>query len=962
MTRRLLLLIILLPWVVMAAAQHVPIRVMSQTPVEGAEESRSLLFDHYGLMWIGTNQGIRAFDGNRFRTYRTDAYTPGILPNNYVITMTSDQHDGLWIGTRDGLVRYDRPHGRFKTYHLPGNQPHIVDALFTTADGTVWAGTQGGASRYDAKNDEFIAADISAGVRAFAEDKQGNLYIGTWGDGLLRLDKKSGRLVGYPKMNERNIVSSLLIDSQGRLWMGTWEHGIIRLDHPGDESNPVIHKINEGRQDFRTFHRLVEDPASHSVWGCCIEGLTRVDLDDVRQVENYPDLSFCYDMATDGRGNLWVVTRNDGIVHLTTTPSPFKFYHLDPAGQELPVNRIQSIYTADGQHFLLGLQPYGLAWYDRTTGRVSYNTRIPGFSHMTGSDGIYAQSVTAFMEREKGEVWMACSGGIVVSKEGGQARMLTAGNVPFVGNGSVTDLQRLHDGTMVVGQTVGVGIALSDHQGFMLTLKEKGRDLSHCSVRSIIEGHDRRIWLATEGEGIISISGDVRGPADKLNCRQYAPANGNYPIDEATACYEDSDHRLWAISASGGLFLYDADKDRFDPVNHKMHIYAGAFYSIESDKKGWLWFSTDRGLARQMVGQSETKAAFYGAEDGLETIRFSPNGSFYDGTELFYGTTDGFFAFKPCQIEKWQQKVSAQLIVSELLIDDRRYNWLDSAFRSKISAAPPFYTRKVTIPASVDKFSVEFTLLTYLNQEQCRYAYRLEGYDREWHYTDAKDRRATYQNLPAGTYKLALRGIDSYGRVVDMPYTIEVRVLPPWYLSWWAYLAYAAMIVAAVYVTKEWYRNRMRRRARLQERVSELLHYRELMVMKQFEGANKALEVEAQQHSSPDELFISKAIACVKQHLDDSDYDREQFARDMCVSSSTLYNKLRALTGQNVTAFINGIRLKEACQMVRRQPDISVNELSMAVGFNTPKYFTKCFKKEFDELPSEFIEKVKGGR
>ena len=132
--------------------------------------------------------------------------------------------------------------------------------------------------------------------------------------------------------------------------------------------------------------------------------------------------------------------------------------------------------------------------------------------------------------------------------------------------------------------------------------------------------------------------------------------------------------------------------------------------------------------------------------------------------------------------------------------------------------------------------------------------------------------------------------------------------------------------------------------------------------MKQFEGANKALEVEAQQHSSPDEVFISKAIACVKQHLNDSDYDREQFARDMLVSSSTLYNKLRALTGQNVTAFINGIRLKEACQMVRRNPDISVNELSMAVGFNTPKYFAKCFKKEFGELPSEFIEKVKAGQ
>ena len=149
----------------------------------------------------------------------------------------------------------------------------------------------------------------------------------------------------------------------------------------------------------------------------------------------------------------------------------------------------------------------------------------------------------------------------------------------------------------------------------------------------------------------------------------------------------------------------------------------------------------------------------------------------------------------------------------------------------------------------------------------------------------------------------------------------------------------------------------MNRRARLQQRVSELLHYREMMVMKQFEGARKALEVEEQQHNSPDELFIQKAIDCVKQHLGDADYDREQFASDMCVSSSTLYNKLRALTGQSITSFINSIRLKEACRIMRQRPDIKMTELSMEVGFNTPKYFTKLFKKEFDMLPSEFIEK-----
>ena len=944
-----------------ALAQHMPLRVMSKTPVEGAEEVRSLSFDQYGLMWIGTNQGIRAYDGNRFRTFRSDAYTPGILPNNNVIAITHDHDEGLWIGTRDGVVRCDRRRGRFKTYPLPGEAPHSVDALFTASDGTVWVGTNRGAARYDAKADRFVGISISVDVRAFAEDKKGNIYIGTWEKGLLRLDKATQRLVEYPRMNERNIVTSLLIDSKGRLWIGTWEHGIVCLDHPADEASTGMHKMNEGRHDFRTFHRLVEDPVSHSVWGCCIEGLTRVDLDDLGQVENNPALSFCYDMATDGRGNLWVATRNDGIVHLTTMSSPFHFFHLDPAGQELPVSRIQSVFTTDGQHFWLGLQPYGLAFYDRGTGRVSYNSRIPGLGQITGTEGAYAQSVRSFMNRGQGEIWMASSGGILIVKEGRQARLLEQNTVPFLRGGNVTALHLLDNGQVIVGQTGGVGVALSDQHGHTLTLRENGRDLSHCSVLSVTEDQERRIWVCTESDGILRIMADGLSDPAHVDCHQYAPANGNYPVSGAIACYEDARHRIWAISDNGGLFVYDAGSDRFAPVNHRYHLNVGTFYSINSDKNGCLWFSTDKGLVRLDVASAATEAAFYGAEDGLESMRFSPNGTYNVGSELFYGTSDGFFAFKPCQIKKWQQSVSASLIVSDLIVDDRPYGLLDSVLQHNISAEQPFYTRKITIPASVGKFSVAFTLLTYLNQQQCRYAYRLKGYDSNWHHTDPDDSRATFQNLPVGTYELQLRGIDSYGRIVDMPYTIEVSVLPPWYLSWWAFLVYVLLAVGAVYLAKEWYRNRVSRQARLQQRVNELLHYRELMVMKQFEGATKALEAEEQQHSSPDELFISRAIACVKQHLNDSDYDRERFARDMCVSSSTLYNKLRALTGQSVTAFITGIRLKEACQMVKRKPDISVGELAMAVGFNTPKYFTKCFKKEFGELPSEYIEKVKAG-
>lgn len=116
-------------------------------------------------------------------------------------------------------------------------------------------------------------------------------------------------------------------------------------------------------------------------------------------------------------------------------------------------------------------------------------------------------------------------------------------------------------------------------------------------------------------------------------------------------------------------------------------------------------------------------------------------------------------------------------------------------------------------------------------------------------------------------------------------------------------------------------------------------------------------DVEEQHYSSPEKIFVENVIAKIMEHITDSDYGREQLAADMCISSSSLYNKLRATTGQNITSFINSIRLKEACRILRQQPDIRINELAYRVGFSTPRYFSQCFKKEFGMVVKEYVEK-----
>lgn len=117
-------------------------------------------------------------------------------------------------------------------------------------------------------------------------------------------------------------------------------------------------------------------------------------------------------------------------------------------------------------------------------------------------------------------------------------------------------------------------------------------------------------------------------------------------------------------------------------------------------------------------------------------------------------------------------------------------------------------------------------------------------------------------------------------------------------------------------------------------------------------------EVEDQHYSNPDELFIKSLIEKVNEHIMDSDYGREQLAADLCISSSTLYNKLRSITGQNITSFITSIRMKEACRIIRKNPNIRINELCYDVGFSTPRYFSQCFKKEFGMGVKEYADSI----
>ena len=585
-----------------------------------------------------------------------------------------------------------------------------------------------------------------------------------------------------------------------------------------------MHQYPYSTNHFDIFYKIVHDPVTKTLWACTREGVCYLEKDTPNvewkgytSIGNNP-LNFNNDIATDGKGNIWLCTQNNGILQVNTQPSLFKLWNLDTSHTHLTINYVYSILTTDGENFWLGLNPYGIALHNRKSGKTLYNQEIPGFAGIPSR--LFTTSISDIVRRSNGETWFALNNyGIIVKPLGKPAYQIKHKTHPSViWEDFVNTFFESGDKTLWIGQRNGLSIVTPDNQSHLIAMKEGKKDLTSCDIRHISQDKKGHIWLATDNEGIIRISGNARNPKS-LKYKQYNPDHHNFAIDDATACLEDSRGRLWAISNSGGLFLYNKVEDRFEPKNHEYHLPGDRVLTIKEDEKGNLWLTTDYALVNIIWGNDSEKPqdiTYFTSEDGIGNVLFSPNTACKYGKELFFGSRTSFFSFMPSMKTKLNVKRSPKLVITDVIIDDLPFAQLDSIDKEEISKEMPDYTRKITIPARVKKFNVEFSLLTYGNTEKNVYAYQLEGYDEDWQYCAKGVHRASFQNLPSGTYQLRIKATDGYGHWQELPYTITIKVLPPWYASRIAFMFYILMLIGGIFAAARWYKERVKTRNSLQ--------------------------------------------------------------------------------------------------------------------------------------------------
>jgi signal transduction histidine kinase/DNA-binding response OmpR family regulator/streptogramin lyase len=404
-------------------------------------------------------------------------------------------------------------------------------------------------------------------------------------------------------------------------------------------------------------------------------------------------------------------------------------------------------------------------------GLMCYSPKEQRFTNYPHSDMLSHQNVHALC-LSGSELWIGTytSGVLVLDMETGKLRQYMQSQDPHsLDNSSCYSIYADTRGRIWVGTMEGLNLYNPNENNF-----DRIGWVGTIAI-DIDEDWDGNLWIATQGNGLWHY--DIKKKA--LNQYQHQEGDEHaLPDDQVNCCMVDESGRLW-IGTLGGLCRYDKEKDHFDLV--RLDVPSRNIMSIIEDN-GALWLSTERGVVK--YGEAVQRFTLH---DGLVSEQFQPNAGMKasDG-RIYFGSTSGFNTFLPYQIKA--NSVMPPVYVTTLSILNREEQ-TDRGLPLDLSQ-----TKELTLGYDDAKMvSLSFASLSYCSPEKIMYAYMMEGFDRDWNYVDNQN-RATYTNLPAGTYNFRVKATNNDGIWSDKEATLQITVKPPFWWSWWARIIYLLLI------------------------------------------------------------------------------------------------------------------------------------------------------------------------
>lgn len=809
---------------------------------EGLSQSSvfALYQDYLGFMWIGTRDGLNRYDARTFTTYRNIPSDSTSLSNNYILSILEDSRQRLWVGTNSGINLYDRTQDHFVRYSLVHNQSGnrtsepTVSAIVEDRAGRVWFATSQGLYCVDGEADDgqlrlvFDANMYNAqgvplstnNVQSFHEDDEGNIWLSTEGGALVfepYQPDRPLRLAHYfqHRTGELNsaYVRVVMQVGDGVFWLGTKDGGINVYNAQTQTFDYLTHQPDAaGRSLANNDVRSIIKDRYGGFWISTINGLNYYTEDDGfhTHVANSFDQFSLSDNSTrpifqDSRGSVWVGTFYGGVCVYDRHIPIFRNYAHSPFVSSLSYNVVSSILEDDDQNLWVGTEGGGLNYLERDKQVFRHYRHDPG-----RAGTISHNNVKSLYLDSRGDLWVGTySGGLNVMRKGTNMFQYFQHDPTVshsLSHNNVYAITEDTEGNLWFG-TYGGGLNLKKAGGGMhfesyRAIKTGRYHISSDLVRTVFFDSRNNLWVGTESGLNLRRDG-----SDHFEVFRYVKDDSSsISGDIVISIFEDSQNRIWFGTYKDGLNQYHYESDSFSRIDGNEGLSESSVFGI-LESGGQLWLSTNNGINSFDPATRVVKS--YNTKDGIAGNEFSM-GAYYEASngELVFGGSHGLTVFDPGDF------MTSNYVPPVVITDFRLFNRSVEPSLNGILEKPIFMTDTIVLKHEQRIFTVEFAAINYILAEKNKYAYRLDGLEDEWNYVDVP--AATYTNLHAGTYTFMARGSSNDGIWNDVPTTLTIRILPPPWKTWWAYLIYTTLIGTGIYIIVRFTRIRSRLEHQLQ--------------------------------------------------------------------------------------------------------------------------------------------------
>ena len=839
-----------------AEAQVSDIRYKNISTKQGLSHKNvfCLLQDSKGYVWFGTKQGLNLYDGYSIRTYTKKEG----LSSDYVQAIYEDREGFIWIGTFDGgLNRFDRKTGKFRIYKNDAQKPTSISsnniyAIFGDRQGVLWVGTFGGGlCRFDPATETFRTYQKEEGnpaslnqneVYSICEDAAGALWLGTYGGGLCRFDPatETFRTFLHDPINPNSLASDdvycLYPDRAGRLWIGTYGGGLSRLDPKTSEFRTYRHDPSAAHSLSSNYVSAIQEDAFGVLWIATHKGggLNRFDpkteqftvfRNDTSQTENLGsnDLNALY---LDRSGSLWIGTDGEGVSRFETSTlffTPFVSNPANPAG--FAASSVNALYEDRQRTLWVGTNENGLYQYD------SRKRAFTNYRHAEGKpNSLSGDGVTAICEDDQGFLWVGTTEAGLCRFDRQHNRFQTLGKDLYASSHLTSkDIETIfkdRQGQLWIG-TYGGGLnVLNPLTGQLIVYQHNAKDsksLGGDIVKVIYEDHSGIFWIGTKESGLSRFDPRTQTFTNYQSVRENPNSLASNAI---TAIAEDNRGYLWIGTLDEGICRFDRRSQTFSRFGVKEGLPHNGICGLLKDVRGKLWMSTGKGISRLDPVSGRVKN--YTTEDGLYNDEFV-QWSYHQGGSgaLYFGGTNNFVRFHP------EEAIDNAYVAPVYLTTFNLFN------SPRKLAQPLSETTVIELEHDENIFSFEFVCLDYVDPEKNQYAYKMEGFDKDWNHIGNR-RIANYTNLDANEYVFRVKAAGPNGVWNETGASIRVIIQPAWYMTWWFRIGAALVVVSA---SIAYSRHRIRQVERQKAALEELVKLRTAELTAQNE------EIEAQRDS-----------------------------------------------------------------------------------------------------------------